>query len=247
SASRAARRAGAAGALGSTRASTARRRRARSGARPVALRLRLGLRLRRLGLLVLARAVEVGVPAAAFEDEAGAAHLTGKALLRAAVGADVGSGVIHLLEGVGQLVALAAEVFVDRHGSGRGSRVAGLGGESQSDEGSGQELRGDPELPGKVRNALGVGRIGAGQLRGEIGAQALVEGALQPQVLEVLAAAEEVQARDPVRRSERLAAEALPDPLDLRLETEAFHQPPQLGGTHSQDPGHAPERAAVLV
>src|SRR5262249_55836510 len=247
STSGAARGAGAARARRPARGSTTRRCRARAGARAVTLGLALRLRLRRLGLFLLARAVEVGVPAAALEHEAGAAHLAGQALLRAAVGADVGSGVIHLLEGVGQLVALAAEVFVDRHGSGWGSRVARLGAESQAGEASGQQLRGNPELPGQVRDALGVGRIGAGQLGGEVSPQALVEGTLQPQVLEVLAAAEEVEAHGPVRRSERLAAETLPGPLDLRVESEAFHHRPQLGGTHPQDPGHAPQSAAVLV
>src|SRR5262249_7795887 len=150
--------------------------------------------------LGLAGRVQVRVPAAALEDEAGPAQLAGQRAVGATVRAGLRRRVVHLLERVRGPVALAAFVFVDGHVR---------SGESEPLQGAADEGGGDGEAAGEGGGNVLAVRVERADLPSKVTAQAILELALEAEVLEVLAPAEQVEPDGPARRSEDLAAEAL--------------------------------------
>src|SRR4029453_13737787 len=149
-------------------------------------RLRGGLGLAGIGLR-LVRGVEVGVPAAALEHEAGPADQAGQGVLGAAARAVFRRRIAHLLESVRRLVALAAFVFVDGHGRSGEGRGVRLGKESKPLEGGGDGGGRDTEAAGEGGGDLVAVRAERIELAGEVAAEGVRELPLDAEVLEVLA------------------------------------------------------------
>src|SRR5215470_5442814 len=100
--------------------------------------------------------------------------------------------------------------------------------ESEPLECAADEGGGDGEAAGEsARDVLGL-RVQSPHLASQVAAEAVLELALDAEVLEVLAPPEQVQPGSPARRREGLTAEPLAEPLDLRAEAEARDERGQL-------------------
>src|SRR6516225_10959135 len=130
-------------------------------------------------------------------------------------------------------------------GSG-GSRGGRLGNQSEPLQRAADEGGGDGEAPGESGRHVLALRSESAHLASEVAAEALLELALDAEVLEVLAPAEQIQPGSPARRRERLAPEALAEAVDLGPEPEPGDDRGQLAAAKPECPGHAAQRAAVL-